>query len=373
MDNAATTKIKDRVFEAMLPYLKEYYGNPSSIYSLGQKSKAAIENSREKIAEFLSCKPSEIYFTSGGTESDNWAIKNLLKNSSKNHIITSQIEHEAILKSAKFMEEMGNKVDYISVDQEGFVNLKELEEKISKDTNLVSIMEANNEVGTLEPTCEIEKICQKYGVPLHIDAVQALGNISIDLSKRNVSMMSFSGHKIGAPKGIGILYVNENYKINSFMDGGDQERKKRASTENVASIVGLGAAFEELNDNFEERILYTKKLRDYIIDELLKMDGVKLNGPREKRLVTNINISFENMKSQVLLPFLDFHDICASQASACQAGSIDPSHVLLAMGRSKQEALNPLRLSINYKNTKEEADYVLEILNKAQKKFKAVV
>ncbi len=373
MDNAATTKIKDKVFEAMLPYLKEFYGNASSIYSLGQKSKAAIENSRAIIAQALGAKANEIYFTSGGTESDNWAIKGSVKSNKKNHIVTSTIEHEAILKSCKYLESFGTRVDYISVDKEGFVNLEELNEKLSKDTNLVSIMYANNEVGTIEPIDEIAKICENKGVPLHVDAVQAIGTIPINLSKGHITMMSFSGHKIGGPKGVGILYIKEGYEISSFLHGGEQERRKRASTENVASIVGLGVAVEDAIKNLEERKEYTEKLRDYFLDKLLTLPGVRLNGPMENRLATNINLSFDNLKEQVLLPYLDFHGICASQGSACTAGSLNPSHVLLAMGKKNKQANNPLRLTINYNNTEEEADYVFEVLKEAINKFKVVI
>lgn len=373
MDNAATTKIKDKVLDAMLPYLKENYGNASSIYSLGQKSKAAIENSREIIAKALKVQSKEIYFTSGGSESDNWALKGSLKNNKINHIITSKIEHEAIINSCKFIESWGNKVDYISVDGEGFVNLEELQEKITEDTNLVSIMYANNEVGTIEPIDEIIKICNDKGVPIHVDAVQALGSLEIDLSDKNIDMMSFSGHKIGAPKGVGILYVRDGFEISSFIHGGEQERRKRASTENVASIVGLGLAVKDAVNNLEERKKYTEKLRDYFIEKLLSLPGVKLNGSRQNRLCGNINISFSNLQKQVLLPFLDMHGICASQGSACTAGSLKPSHVLLAMGKSQEEANNPLRLTINYNNTKDEVDYVFEIIKEAVNKFKVVV
>ena len=370
MDNAATTKITDSVFHAMLPYLRENYGNASAIYSLGQKSRAAIENSRIKIAEILKTKPSEIYFTSSGSESDNWVIKESLNPREKHHIISSRIEHPAILNSLKAVKRLESDYSLISVDKEGFVNLDELSEKIRDKTKLISIMFANNEIGTIEPIEEISKIAREKNILLHTDAVQAMGNIKFNLKDLNVDMLSMSGHKLGAPKGIGILYIKEGTEIYPFIDGGEQERGMRASTENVASIVGIGKALEDAYANIDANIEYTRDLRDYTIEKLLNIDGIILNGPREKRLPGNINITLKNTKPQTMVQYLDMYDICVSSGSACAAGSINPSHVLRAIGRSEEDSLSMLRISINHNNTKEECDYVVEKINEGMKKFK---
>ncbi len=370
MDNAATTKITDSVFNAMLPYLRENYGNASAIYSLGQKSRAAIENSRIKIAEILKTKPSEIYFTSSGSESDNWVIKESLNPREKHHIISSRIEHPAILNSLKAVKRLESDYSLISVDKEGFVNLDELSEKIRDKTKLISIMFANNEIGTIEPIEEISKIAGEKNILLHTDAVQAMGNIKFNLKDLNVDMLSMSGHKLGAPKGIGILYIKEGTEIYPFIDGGEQEMGMRASTENVASIVGIGKAIEDAYANIDANIDYTRDLRDYTIEKLLNIDGIILNGPREKRLPGNINITLKNTKPQTMVQYLDMYDICVSSGSACAAGSINPSHVLRAIGRSEEDSLSMLRISINHNNTKEECDYVVEKINEGMKKFK---
>ena len=369
MDNAATTKITDSVLREMMPYLTDFYGNASSIYSLGQKSRAAIENSRIKIANILNVKSSEIYFTSSGSESDNWAIKETIKKGEINQIISSKIEHPAVLNSLKYLENRGHRVDLLDVDEYGFVNLDELREKITEKTNLVSVMYANNEIGTIEPIDEIAKICSEKGVLFHTDAVQAFGNLKVDLSNKNIDMCSMSGHKIGAPKGIGLLYIKEGTEINSFINGGSQERDKRASTENVASIVGLAKAIEDAYNNFDKNVDYTKNLRDYTIDRLLNIDGVVLNGPRKNRLPGNINISIENMKPQTLVQYLDMFDIYVSQGSACAAGSIEPSYVLSAIGRDSDLSLSTVRISLNSKNTKDECDFVVEKIKDAINKF----
>lgn len=370
MDNAATTKVTDSVFNAMLPYLRENYGNASAIYSLGQKSRAAIENSRIKIAEILKTKPSEIYFTSSGTESDNWVIKESLNPREKHHIISSRIEHPAILNSLKAVKRLGSDYSLISVDQEGFVNLDELSEKIRDNTKLISIMFANNEIGTIEPIEEISKIAGEKNILLHTDAVQAMGNIKFNLKDLNVDMLSISGHKLGAPKGIGILYIKEGTEISPFINGGEQERGMRASTENVASIVGIGRALEDAYANIDANIDYTRDLRDYTIEKLLNIDGIILNGPREKRLPGNINITLKDTKPQTMVQYLDMYDICVSSGSACAAGSINPSHVLRAIGRSEEDSLSMLRLSLNHNNTREECDYVVEKISQGMKKFK---
>lgn len=370
MDNAATTKVTENVLNAMLPYMRENYGNASAIYSLGQKSRAAIENSRIKISEILKTKPSEIYFTSSGSESDNWVIKESLNPGKKNHIISSKIEHPAILNSLKAVERLGSNYSLISVDQEGFINLDEISEKIKDNTKLISVMFANNEIGTIEPIKEISKIAREKNILMHTDAVQAMGNVKFNLKDLDLDMLSISGHKLGAPKGIGILYIKEGTEIFPFIDGGEQERGMRASTENVASIVGLAKAIEDAYANIDENISYTRDLRDYTIEKLLNIDGIILNGPRDKRLPGNINITLKDTKPQTMVQYLDMYDICASSGSACAAGSINPSHVLRAIGRSEEDSLSMLRLSLNQNNTKEECDYVVEKISQGMKKFK---
>lgn len=370
MDNAATTRITDSVFEAMLPYLKENYGNPSAIYSLGQKSRAAIENSRIKIAELLGVKASEIYFTSSGSESDNWALKGSLLPNQENHLISSKIEHPAVLNSLKKIESWGGQASLVSVDAEGFVDLKEIENSIKDSTRLISIMFANNEIGTIEPLADIAKIAREKNILFHTDAVQAIGNIKFKIKDIGVDMLSLSGHKLGAPKGVGVLYLREGIDLDNFLDGGEQERGRRASTENLASIVGLARAMEDAYNNIEDYSSYTRDLRDYTIEKLLNIDGIILNGPREKRLPGNINITLKNTKPQTMVQYLDMFDICVSSGSACAAGSINPSHVLRAIGRSEEDSLSMLRLSLNHENTKEECDYVVEKINQGMKKFK---
>lgn len=370
MDNAATTRITDSVLNAMLPYLKENYGNASAIYSLGQKSRAAIENSRIKIAEILGVKASEIYFTSSGSESDNWAIKGSVKPKEKNHVISSKIEHPAVLNSLKKIEKWGAETSLISVDGEGFVNLDEIKSSIKDSTRLISIMFANNEIGTIEPLAKISKIAKEKNILFHTDAVQAIGNVKFKLKDIGSDMLSLSGHKLGAPKGVGLLYVRDGVDLDNFMDGGEQERGKRASTENLASIVGLARAMEDAYNNIEENISYTKDLRDYTIEKLLNIDGIILNGPRENRLPGNINITLKNTKPQTMVQYLDMFDICVSSGSACAAGSINPSHVLRAIGKSEEDSLSMLRLSLNHDNTKEECDFVVEKINQGMKKFK---
>lgn len=370
MDNAATTRITDSVFEAMLPYLKENYGNPSAIYSLGQRSRAAIENSRIKIAELLGVKASEIYFTSSGSESDNWALKGSLLPNQENHLISSKIEHPAVLNSLKKIESWGGQASLVSVDEEGFVDLREIENSIKDSTRLISIMFANNEIGTIEPLAEISKIAREKNILFHTDAVQAIGNIKFKIKDIGVDMLSLSGHKLGAPKGVGVLYLREGIDLDNFLDGGEQERGRRASTENLASIVGLARAMEDAYNNIEDYSSYTRDLRDYTIEKLLNVDGIILNGPRENRLPGNINITLKNTKPQTMVQYLDMFDICVSSGSACAAGSINPSHVLRAIGRSEEDSLSMLRLSLNHENTKEECDYVVEKINQGMKKFK---
>lgn len=360
MDNAATTKISKNVLDEMFNVLEFEYGNPSSIYTIAQSSKEKIENSRRKIAKALNAKPKEIFFTSCGSESDNWALKgiaNSYKNKGK-HIITTKIEHHAILHTTEFLESLGYEITYLNVDEDGFISTKELENSIREDTILISVMFANNEVGTIEPIEEIAEIAKKHDILFHVDAVQALGNIKIDLLELDVDLMSFSAHKIHGPKGIGVLYIKEGTKITPLIHGGAQEREKRAGTENTAYIVAMGVAMEDAVKNLEENKNYSIKLRDELINNLLKIEGVHLNGPRNNRLPGNVNISIDNIKASEVLMFLDLKDICASSASACTSGSLEPSHVLLAMGKDEESARNCIRLTLNNENTMEEVDIV---------------
>lgn len=365
-DKAATTRLKEEVLNEMLPYLKEFYANASSIYSSAQKSKEKIESSRMKISSALECKPSEIYFTSGGTESDNWAIKGIadsLRNKG-NHIITSKIEHHAILNSASFLEERGYKVTYLNVDRDGFINLRELEDSICDDTILISTMLANNEIGTIEPIEKIGKIAKEKNIVYHVDAVQALGNLPIDLKKLDVDLMSFSGHKINGPAGVGVLYIKDKTKITPLLHGGAQEKSKRAGTENVAGIIGMGKAVELAVENINGKIDYISKMRNKLIENLLSIDGVTLNGSLENRLPGNVNVSIEGVDSQEMLIFLDRKDICASSGSACNTGSIKPSHVLKALGLSDELAKDCLRLTLDSENTIEEVEEVSREIKK---------
>lgn len=363
VDNAATTKVSKKVIDAMLPYLTEHYGNASSVYSIGRQAKNAVEESREKIAKALGANSSEIFFTSGGSESNNWAIKGLcdrLKAKGKNHIITSVFEHHAVLHIAESLEKMGWDVTYIDVDSNGLVSPADVEAAIREDTALVSIMYANNEIGTIQPISEIGAICRRHGVIFHTDAVQAVGNVDINVVEQNIDMLSLSGHKIHAVKGIGALYVRKGIVLTNLIEGGAQERGKRAGTENVAGIVALGVAVEEAVATMPERTQRLSKMRDRLISELLKIDRSHLNGDREKRLAGNANISFEGVEGESMLLMLDMLGICASSGSACTSGSLDPSHVLLSIGRSHEVAHGSLRISLSDDNTDEDVDYILE-------------
>lgn len=365
LDNSATTKMDERVLEEMLPYLKEDYGNASSLYSLGRKSKKAIEDSREKVATILNCRPDEIYFTSGGSESDNTAIKGIARANRKkgNHIITSKIEHLAVLDTCKELEKEGFDVTYLDVDSKGKVNIEELKKAIRKDTILISIMYANNEIGTIQDISEIGRIARENNVYFHTDAVQAVGNLDIDVQAQNIDSLSLSGHKFYGPKGIGVLYVRKNVKFNKFIAGGHQERNKRAGTENVANIVGLSKALEisynELKEH-REKILY---LRNYYEEKVKQnIDNIIINGDEKNRLPGNSNISFIGVNGQDLLLNLDMIGICVSSGSACTSGSIDASHVLIALGVKEEVAKSSIRVSIGKYNTKEEIDYLVENL-----------
>ena len=364
-DNAATTKLDGEVLQEMIPYLKENYGNASSIYKLVRESRKAVEESREKIAKVLNCKTNEIYFTAGGSESDNTAIKGIARaNKNKgNHIITSKIEHPAVLETCKQLEKEGFEISYISVDENGIINLEELKNSIKPTTILITVMFANNEIGTIEPIEEIGKIAKENNVYFHTDAVQAVGSINIDVQKLYIDSLSLSGHKFYGPKGIGALYVKTGVKFEKFVDGGHQERNKRAGTENVAGIVGIGKAIELAYNNLDEHNNKIKELKDYYIEQVkAKIPYIKINGDMEKRLPGNSNISFKFIEGEGLLLNLDLKGICASSGSACTSGSLDPSHVLLAIGLPHEIAHGSLRISIGKYNTKEEIDYLVKNL-----------
>ncbi|MGO1581004.1 MAG: cysteine desulfurase family protein [Peptoniphilaceae bacterium] len=369
LDNSATTKLKKEVLDEMIPFLTEVYGNPSSVHSIGKEAKNSLEESRDKISKLLGAKSKEIFFTSGGSEADNWALKGVseAKKDKGKHIITSSIEHKAINSTCQYLEKLGYEISYIDVDKYGVINLDSLKKAIREDTILVSIMYANNEIGTIEPIEEVGNILKSKGILFHVDAVQALPTIDINVNKLNIDLMSLSAHKIGGPKGIGLLYIRENTKINSFIHGGDQERKKRAGTENLANIVGFSKAFELLKSK-KNKVDYIRNLRDKLENDLLKLKGVHLNGHPEKRLVGNLNISIENIDSQVLLMLLDQKGVYVSSGSACTAGSLNPSHVLKAIGRNDDLAKNCIRISINEENNLDEilqaSDIIKETINR---------
>ena len=370
-DHAATTKLNVDVLKTMMPYLTEEYGNPSSIYSLGRNAKKVIEDARDKVAAILNSKPQEIYFTGSGSESDNTAIKGVAyANRNKgNHIITSKIEHAAVLDTCKTLEKDGFDVTYLSVDSDGIINLDELKNAINDKTILISIMFANNEIGTIQPIEEIGKIAKENKIYFHTDAVQAVGSIAIDVNKLNIDLLSLSAHKFYGPKGIGALYVRKGVKFNKIIDGGHQERNKRAGTENVASIIGLAKALEMAYSKLEENNKHLTDLRELYISEIEeKIPYIKLNGHRQKRLPGNANISFKFIEGESLLLNLDIKGICASSGSACTSGSLDPSHVLLALGMSHEVAHGSLRISFGIENTKEDVIYLvnhlIEIVNR---------
>ena len=365
VDNGATTKTDEEVIKAMLPYLSESYGNPSSIYKLGRENKKAVEEARDKVAKVLNCEPNEIYFTAGGSESDNTAIKGIAYQyrDKGNHIITSKIEHPAVLETCKKLEKEGFEVSYIGVDENGMLNLEELKKEIRPTTTLITVMFANNEIGTIEPIEEIGKIAKENDIIFHTDAVQAVGNVEIDVKKLNIDSLSLSGHKFYGPKGIGALYVRKGIKFDKFINGGHQERNKRAGTENVPGIVGLGKAIELAYESLEEHNQKIKELRDYYVEQVEeRIPYIKINGDKERRLPGNSNISFRFIEGEGLLLNLDLKGICASSGSACTSGSLDPSHVLLAIGLPHEIAHGSLRVSIGKYNTKEEIDYLVENL-----------
>ena len=363
LDNAATTKVADSVVDAMLPYFKEYYGNASSIYQLGAKSKEALDESREYIAGTLGAKTNEIYFTAGGSESDNWAIKataDVYARKGK-HIITSAIEHHAVLHTCEYLEKHGYEVTYVGVDENGVIKLDELKAAIRPDTILISVMFANNEIGTIQPIKEIGEIAKEHDILFHTDAVQAYAQVPINVDEMHIDMLSASGHKLNGPKGIGFLYIRKGIKIRSFVHGGQQERGRRAGTENIPGIVGLAAAAKRSFSMLEEKMKKEIELRDYLISRIeAEIPYCRLNGDRKKRLPNNVNFSFQFIEGESMLILLDSKGIAASSGSACTSGSLDPSHVLLAIGLPHEIAHGSLRLTLSEENTKEEMDYVVE-------------
>ncbi len=365
LDNAATTKVADSVVDAMLPYFKEHYGNASSIYQLGAKSKEALDESREYIAGTLGAKTNEIYFTAGGSESDNWAIKATADAYARKgkHIITSAIEHHAVLHTCEYLEKHGYEVTYVGVDENGVIKLDELKAAIRPDTILISVMFANNEIGTIQPIKEIGEIAKEHDILFHTDAVQAYAQVPINVDEMHIDMLSASGHKLNGPKGIGFLYIRKGIKIRSFVHGGQQERGRRAGTENIPGIVGLAAAAKRSFSMLEEKMKKEIELRDYLISRIeAEIPYCRLNGDRKKRLPNNVNFSFQFIEGESMLILLDSKGIAASSGSACTSGSLDPSHVLLAIGLPHEIAHGSLRLTLSEENTKEEMDYVVEQL-----------
>ena len=363
LDNAATTKTAPEVVEAMLPYFTEYYGNPSSIYELAGESKKAINEGREKIANVLGAKTNEIYFTAGGSEADNWALKATFEayKDKGNHIITTKIEHHAILHTCEWLEKQGAKITYLDVDENGIIRLEDLEKAITPETILISVMAANNEIGSIQPIKEIGMIAKEHGILFHTDAVQAFGQLPINVDECNIDMLSSSAHKINGPKGIGFLYIRKGVKIRSLIHGGAQERKRRAGTENVPGIVGYGVAAERAARTMEERTAKEREVRDYLIQKIeAEIPYCRLNGHGQLRLPNNVNFSFQFIEGESLLIMLDMEGICASSGSACTSGSLDPSHVLLAIGLPHEIAHGSLRMTISEETTKEDVDFVVE-------------
>ncbi len=365
LDNAATTRTAPEVVEAMLPYFTEYYGNAGSIYGLAGESRKALLRARERIAGTLGAEANEIYFTAGGSESDNWALKAVFEawQDKGRHIITSRIEHHAVLHTCEYLEKMGARVTYLDVDSEGLVDPGQLERAIRPDTILISVMAANNEVGTIQPVKEIGEIAAAHGILFHTDAVQAYGHLPLAVQECHIDLLSASAHKFNGPKGAGFLYVGKKAGIRSFIHGGQQERGRRAGTENVPGIVGMAAAARRAHEHMEERAQKERMLRDYLIGRIeAEILDVSLNGHRTRRLPNNVNISFAGMEGETMLIMLDMAQICASAGSACTSGAVDPSHVLLAMGLSKERARGSLRLTLSEENTREELDTVVEEL-----------
>ena len=366
MDYSATTYVKPEVLDAMMPFFTEKFGNPSSFYGISRETKMAIDNARAQVAKAINCDPNEVYFTGGGSEADNWAIKGIATAHMKkgNHIITTKIEHHAVLHTCEFLEKFGFEVTYLDVNEEGFVDLKQLEEAITDKTILVSIMFANNEIGTIQPIKEIGALCREKKVLFHTDAVQAVGSVPVDVKEMNIDLLSLAGHKLYGPKGIGALYIRRGIRIENLIHGGGQERGRRASTENIPGEVGLGKAIELATENIEENRARLTVLRDKLIDGILeRIPYARLNGPRgDKRLPGNSNISFEFIEGESILLSLDFEGICASSGSACTSGSLDPSHVLLAIGLPHEKAHGSLRTTLGAASTEEDVEKLLNEL-----------
>ena len=375
LDNAATTKTSEEVVAAMLPYFTEYYGNPSSVYEFASESKKAVSNARRTIAATLGAQENEIYFTAGGSEADNWALKATAEayQSKGKHIITTKIEHHAILHTAEYLEKRGFEITYIGVDENGVVKVDELEKAIRPDTILISVMFANNEIGTIQPIKEIGEIAKKHGVLFHTDAVQADGQLPINVDELHIDMLSSSGHKLNGPKGIGFLYIRKGVKIRSFVHGGAQERKRRAGTENVPGIVGYGKAAEIAAKTMKERTAKEIELRDHLIDRVLaEVPYTRLNGHRTNRLPNNANFSFQFVEGESLLILLDNNGICASSGSACTSGSLDPSHVLLAIGLPHEIAHGSLRLTLSAETTMEDIDFVVDCIKQIIERLRSM-
>lgn len=363
LDNAATTKTAPEVVEAMLPYFTENYGNPSSIYELAGISKKGVNEGRQKIADVLGAKANEIYFTAGGSEADNWALKATFEayKGKGNHIITTKIEHHAILHTCEWLEKQGARVTYLDVDEDGIIRLEDLEKAITPETILISVMAANNEIGSIQPIKEIGMIAKEHGILFHTDAVQAFGQLPINVDECNIDMLSSSAHKINGPKGIGFLYIRKGVKIRSLLHGGAQERKRRAGTENVPGIVGYGVAAERAARTMDARTAQEREVRDYLIEKIeAEIPYCRLNGHRTLRLPNNVNFSFQFVEGESLLIMLDMEGICASSGSACTSGSLDPSHVLLAIGLPHEIAHGSLRMTISEETTKEDVNFVVE-------------
>ena len=366
-DNAATTSVSKKVVEAMLPYMTEHFGNPSSLYGIGQTAASAVRTARQQVATALGADEKEIFFTSGGSEADNWAIRGaaaLGAKKGKKHLITTKFEHHAVLHTMAALEKEGFKVTYLDVYENGIVKVEDVEKAITDETCLVTIMYANNEIGTIQPIAEIGKLCHDKGVLFHTDAVQAVGHVKIDVKEQNIDMLSLSGHKFHAVKGIGALYCKKGLRLPNLIEGGSQESGRRAGTENVPGIVGLGVAITEMTENLEENYIKTKELRDRLFEGASKITHSRINGDREQRLPGNFSMCFEGVEGESLLLMLDMNGICASSGSACTSGSLDPSHVLLSIGLKHEVAHGSLRLSLNEHNTVEDVDYILEVLPK---------
>ncbi len=374
-DNAATTPVSKKVVEAILPYMTEHYGNPSSLYSIGQTAFHAVDNAREQVAKALGADKKEVFFTSGGSEADNWAIKGaaaLGAKKGKKHLITTKFEHHAVLHTMAELEKLGFKVTYLDVYENGLVRVQDVKDAITDETCLVTIMYANNEIGTVQPIPEIGAICKEKGVLFHTDAVQAVGHVKIDVKEQNIDMLSLSGHKFHATKGIGALYCKKGLRLPNLIEGGAQESGRRAGTENVPGIVGLGVAITEMCENIEENAKKVSALRDRLFEGASKISHSRINGDREHRLPGNFSMCFEGVEGESLLLMLDMNGICASSGSACTSGSLDPSHVLLSIGLKHEVAHGSLRLSLSENNTEEDVDYILDVLPKIIDRLRAM-